>query len=108
MNKLGLKKMLTLYLSYDWRKFNYYRQSNLQKIDCSGTDYLCGGHTHVFLDGKKIHFSKVFAGYDVGLRQVEDDVWLVSFIDYDLGCFDLESNKVQALDNPFGRKVLDV
>ncbi len=35
-------------------------------------------------------------------------VWLVSLMDYDLGYFDLESNKVQALDNPFGPKVLGV
>ncbi len=48
----------------------------------------------------------MFAGHDVGVRQVEDDVWLVSFMDYDLGYFDLESNKVQALDNRFGPKVL--
>ncbi len=38
----------------------------------------CG---HICLDGKKTHFSTVFAVHDVGLRQVEDDVWLVSFMD---------------------------
>jgi putative transposase len=41
----------------------------------------------------------------VGVRQFED-VWLMGFIDYGLGYFDLQSNKVQALDNPFGPKVL--
>ena len=40
------------------------------------------------------------------VRTVEDDVWLVSFMDYDMAYFDMESNKVQALDNPFGPKVL--
>ncbi len=65
----------------------------------------CG---RICIAGQKIHLSTVFAGYDVGVRQVEDDVWLVSFMDYDLGYFDLESNKVQALDNPFGPKVLGV
>ena len=59
-----------------------------------------------YLDGKKIHFSTVFAGHDVGLRQVEDDVWLVSFMDYDMAYFDMESSRVQALENPFGPKVL--
>jgi hypothetical protein len=63
----------------------------------------CG---RICLDGKKIHFSAVFAGHDGGVRQVEDDVWLVSFMDYDMAYFDMESNKVQALDNPFGPKVL--
>ena len=65
----------------------------------------CG---RICIAGQKIHLSTVFAGHDVGVRQVEDDVWLVSFMDYDLGYFDLESNKVQALDNPFGPKVLGV
>lgn len=63
----------------------------------------CG---RICLDGKKIHFSTVFAGHDVGLRQVEDDVWLVSFMDYDMAYFDMESSRVQALENPFGPKVL--
>ena len=48
----------------------------------------------------------MFAGHDVGLRQVEDDVWLVSFMDYDMAYFDMESHKVSALENPFGPKVL--
>lgn len=65
----------------------------------------CG---RICIAGQKIHLSTVFAGHDVGVRQIEDDVWLVSFMDYDLGYFDLESNKVQALDNPFGPKVLGV
>ncbi len=58
----------------------------------------------ICIAGQKIHLGTVFAGHDVCVRQVEDDVWLVSFMDYDLGYFDLESNKVQALDNPFGPK----
>ena len=63
----------------------------------------CG---RICLGGKKIHFSTVFAGHDVGLRQVEEDVWLVSFMDYDMAYFDMESSRVQALENPFGPKVL--
>lgn len=63
----------------------------------------CG---RICLGGKKIHFSTVFAGHDVGLRQVEDDVWLVSFMDYDMAYFDMESSRVQALENPFGPKGL--
>ena len=65
----------------------------------------CG---RICIAGQKIHLSTVFAGHDVGVRQVEEEVWLVSFMDYDLGYFDLELNKVQALDNPFGPKVLGV
>jgi putative transposase len=35
--------------------------------------------------GKKINFSKVFAGQAVGIKEVHDNIWLVSFMDYDLG-----------------------
>jgi len=33
---------------------------------------------------KKINFSTVFAGQAVGIKEVHDDIWLVSFMDYDL------------------------
>ena len=35
-----------------------------------------------------------------------DDIWLVSFMDYDLGYFDLETRVLEPLENPFGPKVL--
>src|SRR5215469_10854495 len=34
------------------------------------------------------------------------DIWLVSFMDYDLGYFDLEARVLEPLENPFGPKVL--
>jgi putative transposase len=33
-------------------------------------------------------------------------IWLVSFMDYDLGYFDLENRVLEPLENPFGPKVL--
>ena len=36
---------------------------------------------------------------------VHDDIWLVSFMDYDLGYFDLETRVLEPLENPFGPKV---
>ena len=41
----------------------------------------------------------------VGIKQVHDDIWLVSFMDYDLGYFDLETRVLEPLENPFGPKV---
>ena len=58
--------------------------------------------------GSEDRLKRGFSEQDVGVWQLEDDVWIVSYMDYDLGYFDLESNKVQALDNPFGPKVLGV
>lgn len=63
----------------------------------------CG---RICMDRRKINFSRVFAGQDVGVRQVDDKIWLVSFMDYDLGYFDEENNRVEPGENPFGAKVL--
>src|SRR5579864_2344457 len=42
----------------------------------------------------------------VDIKEVHDDIWLVSFMDYDLGYFDLETRVLEPLENPFGPKVL--
>ena len=62
----------------------------------------CG---RICLHRKKINFSTVFAGQTVGIKEVDDTVWLVSFMHYDLGYFDLEQRTLQPLDNPFGPKL---
>lgn len=56
--------------------------------------------------GHKISFSNVFAGQDVGIRQVDDRIWQVSFMTYDLGFFDEVSGQFEPGTNPFGSKVL--
>jgi len=43
---------------------------------------------------------------EFGMREVHDDVWLVSFMGYDLGYFDLQTRVLEPLVNPFGPKVL--
>lgn len=63
----------------------------------------CG---RVCMNGKKIHVSEVFSGQSVGIKEVNDKIWLVSFMDYDLGYFDEDSRRLEPLDNPFGSKVL--
>jgi hypothetical protein len=50
---------------------------------------------------KRINLSTVFAGQPLGIKEVEDGIWLASFMDYDLGYFDLEQRTLQPLDNPF-------
>ena len=54
----------------------------------------------------KINLSQVFAGQNVGIREVTEHIWLVSFMHYDLGFFDLESGRVECAPNPFAAKVL--
>jgi Integrase core domain len=55
---------------------------------------------------KKINLSKSLAGQAVGVKEVDNGIWLVTFMEYDLGYIDLEERTLQPLDNPFGPKVL--
>jgi len=48
----------------------------------------------------------VFAGQNVGVKEVSDRIWLVSFMESDLGFFDHESGRVECAPNPFEAKVL--
>lgn len=63
----------------------------------------CG---RVCLKGKKVNLTSVLAGQNVGIKEVEDAIWLVSFMEYDLGYFDEQTCKLEPLPNPFGPKVL--
>jgi len=62
----------------------------------------CG---RICLHRKKINLSTVFAGQTVGIKEVDEAVWLVSFMHYDLGYIDLEQRTLQPLDNPFGPRL---
>ena len=48
----------------------------------------------------------MFAGQNVGIKEVNDQIWLVSFMQYDLGYLDEDACRLEPLDNPFGAKVL--
>lgn len=54
---------------------------------------------------KKINLTTCLAGQAVGVKEVDDGIWLVSFMQYDLGYVDLEEKTLQPLDNPFGPRV---
>ena len=43
----------------------------------------------------------VFAGQIVGIREVDNQIWLVSFMDYDLGFFDKDEGRIEPGPNPF-------
>jgi hypothetical protein len=55
---------------------------------------------------RKINLSTVFAGQNVGIKEVSDNIWLVSVMKYDLGFFDYQAGTVTSAENPFGAKVL--
>lgn len=67
-------------------------------IDVTGNGVIC-------LLGRQVVISSVLTGQRLGLREVENDVWLVSFMHYDLGYIDLEAKRLQTIDTPFGTRV---
>ncbi len=54
---------------------------------------------------KRVNISSVLAGQHLGIKEVDDGIWLVSFMSYDLGFIDLEQKTLQPLDNPFGPRL---
>ena len=50
---------------------------------------------------RKINLTTVLAGQKVGVKQVDDQIWLVSFMTYDLGVFDRDEDRVEPGPNPF-------
>jgi putative transposase len=60
----------------------------------------------ICLNRKKINLSLVFAGQKVGVKQVDDKLWLASFMSYDLGYFDEDACRLEPIKNPFAAKVL--
>lgn len=57
---------------------------------------------------KKINLSTALAGQKLGLKEVDDGIWLVTFMNYDLGYIDLEQRTPQNIDNPFGARLSPV
>jgi transposase InsO family protein len=62
----------------------------------------CG---RICMHRKRVNISGVLAGQKLGIKEVDEGIWLVSFMHYDLGYFDLEQKTLQPLDNPFGTKL---
>jgi len=67
--------------------------------------YLVTACGRICMHRKKINLSTVLAGQKVGLKEVDEGIWLVSFMHYDLGYIDLEQRTLQPLDNPFGTRL---
>jgi putative transposase len=63
----------------------------------------CG---RICIGRRKVNLSHVFAGQKVGIKEVAEKIWLVTFMHYDLGFFDHETGRVECADNPFEAPVL--
>jgi hypothetical protein len=68
-----------------------------------GTPLNCPGARRHCL---RVNISTVLAGQKLGIKEVDDGIWLTTFLDYELGYTDLEQKALQTIDNPFGPRLL--
>jgi putative transposase len=99
---LGMKVPADLY-ARSTRVYRGLEDVRYPFADTTVTVTHCG---RICFRGRKINLSHVFAGQQVGVTQVGDHVWLVTFMHYDVGHFDDEAGRVEPIENPFGSKVL--
>jgi putative transposase len=99
---IGMKYPAELYVSSS-RSYTGLTDLEYPFHDRTITVTCCG---RICIGRRKINLSTVFAGQNVGIKQVSDKVWLVSFMQYDLGFFDHETGRITSAENPFGAKVL--
>jgi putative transposase len=99
---LGMKFPAELY-TRSRRPYRGLEELDYPLHDKTVTVTQCG---RVCFKRKKIHLSTVLAGQNVGIKQVDDRTWLVSFMQYDLGFFDDETCRLGSAENPFGARVL--
>jgi putative transposase len=85
------------------RKYKGLQNIEYPLHDKTVTVTTCG---RICVRNRKINLSTVLAEQTVGITEVGDKIWLVSFMDYDLGYFDEDTCRVEPIENPFGPKVL--
>ena len=76
--------------------------SNIRWHDREHPGHRLRPHLHA---QEKINISTVLAGQKPGIREVDDGIWLVSFMPYDLGYIEPEQRTLQTIDNPFGTRL---
>ncbi len=85
-------------------KSNKKYSNSLNPIDYSDCDDVkkvtnCGS---IYIEKKKkIFISSAFRGQILGLIELDEDIWQVYFMDYTLGFFDKDSNRLSVADSPF-------
>ena len=72
---------------------------------CHDREVLVTACGRICMHRKKINVSTVLAGQRLGITEVDDGIWLATFMHYDLGYIDLEQRTLQTIDNPFGPRL---
>jgi hypothetical protein len=98
---LAMKTPVDLYTP-SARRYNWPPEIDYPFHDRDALVTNCG---RICMHRKKINISTVLAGQKLGIKEVDDGIWLVSFMRYDLGYIDLEQRTLQTIDNPFGTRL---
>ena len=80
-----------------YKIFNRYKEFGLEVPAYSFHEWVirvtrCG---RMCFGRRKISLSTVFGGQYVGIREFADEVWLVSFMDYNPGFFEKDEDRVE-------------
>ena len=99
---LGMKVPAALY-TRSARVYRGLEDLSYPFADATFTVTHCG---RICFHGRKINLSHVFAGQNVGVTQVGERIWLVTFMQYDLGYFDDEVGRLEPMRIPSPRNCL--
>src|SRR5437660_12652150 len=60
----------------------------------------------IWMHCERINIATVLAGQKIGIKEVDEGIWLVSFLDYDLGYIDLEQKNPATSRRPVRPEVV--
>ena len=86
-----------------YRKSDQEYPKKLDDLEYPLHDYTCKVHSGgcVYLPGKKMFYlTAALIGERVGLREVDSKLWLVSFMQYDLGYYNENTRVFTEVDKP--------
>jgi hypothetical protein len=81
-------------------------QEGIRQVAAGSNDALITQCGRICIGRRKINLSQVFARQNVGIKEIAEKIWLVSFMHYDLEFFDHETGRVECAPNPFGANLL--
>mgnify|MGYP000138451957 CR=1 FL=1 len=91
-----------------------YKKSNIEYDQYNELEYplcdktvkvtQCGG---ISLNGvhKRIFISKSFGGHNLGLKEEDDKIWSIYFMDHEIGCYDEKDKSFSPISSPLDEHV---
>ena len=83
---------------YSKKQYHDLEELEYPEHDCTTKVSSCG---KISMNSKNLYVSSVLAYQNLGIKRIDEDVWKVTFMNYDLGFFDYESKKLKTGNNPF-------